>query len=125
MLSAAFALLQWPCCFKLFALVRLEEQEIRLIFREKPNQTYFNVNERVVDPVRTEIFKRLNPIVSFWEGAHPGKLSFRDDEAVVANGFFYLITSTNHKAICAKKITTNKPLSRNVKNIIDIKNCVC
>lgn len=88
MLSAAFALLQWPCCFKLFALVRLEEQEIRLIFREKPNQTYFNVNERVVDPVRTEIFKRLNPIVSFWEGAHPGKLSFRDDEAVVANGFF-------------------------------------
>lgn len=74
--------------FKMFALVRLEEREIRLIFREKPNQTYFNVNERVVDPVWTDIFKRLKPNCFLWEGAHPEKLSFRDDEAV-ANGFFY------------------------------------
>lgn len=72
----------------MFALVRLEEREIRLIFREKPNQTYFNVNERVVDPVWTDIFKRLKPNCFLWEGAHPEKLSFRDDEAV-ANGIFY------------------------------------
>lgn len=87
------------CCFKLFALVRLEEQEIRLIFREKPNQTYFNVNERVVDPVRTEIFKRLKPNCFLWEGAHPGKLSFTDDEAV-ANVFFLPVTSTNRLKRC-------------------------
>lgn len=86
----------------MFALVWLEEREIRLIFKEKPNQTYFNVNERVVDPVWTDIFKRLKPNCFLWEGAHPEKLSFRDDEAV-ANSFFILNLDKSVKTLFAHK----------------------
>ncbi|KAL1275006.1 hypothetical protein QQF64_027820 [Cirrhinus molitorella] len=88
----------------MFALVRLEEREIRLIFREKPNQTDFNVNERVVDPVWTEIFKRLNPNCFLWEGAHPEKMSFTDDESV-ANGFYTLNLDKSVKTLFAQQGT--------------------
>ncbi len=101
------------CCFKmLFALVRLDEREIRLIWKEKPSQTDFNVNERVVDPVWTEIFKRLKPYCFLWEGAHPEKRCLRVTSLLL---IAFTSTLTNRLKCCLltrlhaqRKITTSK-----------------
>ncbi len=109
------------CCFKMFALVRLEEREIRLIWREKPSQTDFNVNEGVVDPVWTEIFKRLKPNCFLWEGAHPEKRSLWVMSLLIIA--FLTSTSTNrfktlfaHQATCAKE-NNNKQTIKSLMRI--------